>query len=294
MEGRWTKYLVGGMLAGAIGCASTKNKPFDSPGMYSGTPSATHTAKAPPSSPSSSKKHLSPATYVTMGTLKDDAANEADRPQPERDAFRYQARQSYQKAIEIDSKYIPAYVALAKSYTACDEREKAQATFEKALSVAPKDANLWLEYGAAQARAKDWQAAFESLNRATQLDPENKQAWKLLGFTLARGGRYDDALNTLARVMSEAEARYNLARMMQHNHQTDAAAVQLQQAIAVNPNFEPARLMLAELTQAPAANNGIRQATYQAPVQQSQMDPAAAQQQHAPAQMPAVTAGGRQ
>ena len=44
---------------------------------------------------------LKPDTYVKMGVLKEEAADDADRLQPERDALRHEARVSYQKALEL-------------------------------------------------------------------------------------------------------------------------------------------------------------------------------------------------
>ena len=109
--------------------------------------------------------------------------------------------------------------------------------FRKAAEVAPMDASTWAELGAAQARCKDWSSAVQSLTRATQLDPGNKQFQTRLGFTLARGGWYEEALNTLVKCMPEAEARYNLSRMMQHNKQGDAADVQMRLAAQIDPTF---------------------------------------------------------
>ena len=62
-----------------------------------------------------------------------------------------------------------------------------------------------------------------SLTKAIQLDPTNKTLQTRLGLTLARAGRYQDGLNVLSKIMSEAEARFNIARMMKHNQDPAAA-----------------------------------------------------------------------
>ena len=226
-----------------------------------------------------------------MRALAETAANESERPQAERDGLRHQARQSYEKAIKVDPKYAPAYVALGESYMATGDRDLAQGYFKKATEIAPTDVSLWTELGAAQARCKDWPAAIASMTKATQLDPGNKSLEKNLGFTLARAGRYEEALNTLAKIMPEAEARYNVARMMQHNQQTDAADVQLQLSLKADPAFEPARALLAEHN--PIADYGVQQAGYNQPAQaQPAPAPAAAQPAVAAPRLAPVQLGG--
>jgi hypothetical protein len=85
--------------------------------------------------------------------------------------------------------------------------------------------------------------------------------------TLARAGKYEDALNVLVKVMPEADARYNIARMMKHNQQSEAANVQLQLALKADPEFRAARDLLED--QGPITDYGIRQAGYQQPAQPS-------------------------
>jgi tetratricopeptide (TPR) repeat protein len=285
MEGRWKFCLAGGLLAGAVGCTSTPKQHVPSAAPITQQATAMPVAKAPPPPPPAAPKtSLKPDTYVTMGAMKEEAAEAADRLPADRDALRHEARQSYQKAIEVDPKHVPAYIAMAKSYWASGEKDKAQAMFAKASALAPNDANLWYEEGAAQARAKDFPAAVQSLTRAAQLDPANKNVQKLLGFTLARGGWYEESLNALVKAMPEAEARYNLARMMQHNGQGDAADVQLRLAAQMNPSLTPARAAVG------GADAGVRQVGYQAPVAPAATnDP----QPIAPAQLPPVMLGER-
>jgi tetratricopeptide (TPR) repeat protein len=276
MDGRWSLRLAGGLLGGLLGCSGPQTRPAaDAP------PAATAQAKPPapgslfsrskppapaPEAPAvaAAPTKLKPATYVSIGSLKEGIADDANRPLPEREAARYQARQSYQKAIEIDAKYVPAYVALAKSYMLTGERDRAQATFKKAQALAPKDAGIWFEEGAGLARLKEWGAAVDCLAKAAQMDPDSKQYQRYLGFTLARAGRYDDGLAALAKCMPEAEARYNLARMLWHNQQAEAAEQQVRLAVHADPTFAPAQELLAEWKQG-GGDPGVRAASYQDP-----------------------------
>jgi Tfp pilus assembly protein PilF len=238
-------------------------------------------ATAVPPRPAEPKRtNLKPETYVSMGNLADVAANEEGHTPAERDSLRLQARQAYEKALKVDPKFAPAYVAMGESYMIGGDRDQAQAWFKKAIEIAPNDAGLWSELGAAQARCKDWPNAIASINKAAGLDPTNKSIQKRYGLTLARAGRYEDGLNVLAKVMPEAEARYTIARMMQHNQQNEAAQVQLDLAMKADPTFQPAREMLA--AHSPINQYGIQQAGYN----QSASMP----QQFAPAYAPTPTA----
>ena len=284
MDGRRGRYLAGALLAGAVGCNTTPKKLSDLAGQKPPSlPQSQLTANVPPPPAEPPRTNLKPSTYVAMGALTEQAANEPDRPPAEREAFRQQARQSYQKALDVDPKCATAYVALGESFLSSGERDKAQAMFQKATDLTPNDAGLWTELGAAQARAKDWPAAVGSLNRAVQIDPGNKALETRLGLTLARAGRYEDALNMLAKVMPEAEARYNVARMMRHNQDNAGAEVQLQLALKADPGFEAAREMLG----GQASTYPVQQAGYQQPTSQ----PAAAQPANQP-RLPPVQLGG--
>src|SRR5262245_58516054 len=103
MDGRWKHCLAGGLLAAAVGCSTNQKqlvpeappvaqKPVTNPAQFAKATQPTAPPAAPP------RTSLKPETYVMMGALKEQAAEEADRPQVERDAYRHQARQSYQQA----------------------------------------------------------------------------------------------------------------------------------------------------------------------------------------------------
>jgi len=206
-----------------------------------------------------------------MGALAEQMADDPNRPANEREQFRAKARQSYQKAVEADAKYAPAYLALAASYAASNEGEQALANFAKAAQAAPNDAAVWAAQGNYFARIKEWDAAIESLSRAIQLEPGNKDHLKKLGFALARAGRVDEGYAVLAKCMSEADARYNVARMLQHLEQPMACRWYLQMALQADPNYQPAREALAAMT---GAESQVRPVAYNDNVPMAQSAPA--------------------
>ena len=54
---------------------------------------------------------------------------------------------------------------------------------------------------------------------------------------------------TLCQIMPESQARYNMARVLEHLNRPDASRQQLQLALQADPTYSPAREFLAELDQ---------------------------------------------
>jgi Tfp pilus assembly protein PilF len=277
MDGRWSLYLAAGLAGALSGCSTlTSRQPNGVPTAAAPTPHSappvipTEVAAAPPRK----DKNLKPATHVSMGALAEQMAEDMARTPIERDHLRTRARDSYQKAIAADAKYVPAYVALAASFAATDEHDRALAAYAKAGEVAPNDPTVWGSRGMYHARRKEWDTAVEYLGQACKLAPDNKELAKNLGFTLARSGRADEAVSALARCMSEADARFNVARMQQHLGHVDASRQQLQQALRAKPDHEPARELLASLSPA-VVDPGVRPAAFQVPAAPAAPPPAA-------------------
>lgn len=249
MDGRWSMRLAAGLLGGVVGCSTPQvqmpgdlAKQSDPPALKQLKAQQQQQAAMAASTDRPTKdKKLKPETLVKVGALKETAADDADRPQVEREGFRYQARQSYQKAIEQNPNYVPAYLALIGSYLRTEETEKAHGVFQKALAANPRDPSLWFEQGTIHARDKNWTAALESLDQAARLDPENKHYVRTYGLALARVGRIDDAYSALAKCMNESDARYSLARMCDHMKHPDVCTQQLELALRANPNHAGAR-----------------------------------------------------
>jgi hypothetical protein len=120
----------------------------------------------------------------------------------------------------------------------------------------------------------------------------------MTGFMLARAGRTAESLAELRKCMGEAEAHYDLARMMHHLRQSDACQGELRLALQADPAFGPAREFLAELGQAENPPAPVRTVQYEEPVVlPAQPTAPAAEPRPAlaaePQRLPPVLAGGR-
>jgi tetratricopeptide (TPR) repeat protein len=244
MACRKTLVLAMGLLTGVGGCT----QPFTRPGV-----------NPPPSAPGAEQATHKASTYQAFGDFRAAAGFASENSPAQQNQFREDAKQAYLKAIEIDPKYLPAYIALGRLLQGCDDHTGAIAVFERALQVNNQDPALWHELGTCQCRAKDWSASIESLRRACLLDPSNKPYSTALAFALARAGRYEESYAALRRLSPEAKAHYDLARMLRHLGQLDLARSHVLTALQKDPKQPGAKALLDDLNSKVAQQNGIRQ-----------------------------------
>jgi tetratricopeptide (TPR) repeat protein len=193
------------------------------------------------------KRPPQPATLVAFGDVYQRGALETGRTPAQKEQMLDQARKAYQQALKLDSRYVPAYLSLARLYEASDDHERALATYKKALDLKPKDAAVWHDLGMCHARTKEWDKALEALGKASKLEPENKGYARSLGYCLARAGQYDKSIAALTKVEGEAMAHFNVARMLHHVKEDELSKKHLRLALQTNPQLADAAKLLVEL-----------------------------------------------
>ena len=210
-----------------------------------------------------------PETLCAIAAVRGEMAMNPELSFAEAEQARAESRKAYNQALALDSKHIPAYLGLAKSYSAIDDAEHAIKMYDKATDIKPRDANLWYDKALLQARFKDWDGSIASFREAQKIDPDNRLYRRTLGMTQARAGKFDDALATLSKCMKEEEAHYTMARMYQHLDRSADAKEQLVLALKARPTFVPAREMLTQLEHpGPDASNPIATVGHQEPAAQ--------------------------
>lgn len=112
-------------------------------------------------------------------------------------------------------------------------------------------ANQNREKGAALLREGRIPEAVDMLRLATVEEPDDVMAWRLLGGALAQGARPVEALAAFeeaTRLSPEsAKNHYNVALALMTLERRTEAAARLEQALALDPGYEQARLRLSEL-----------------------------------------------
>jgi tetratricopeptide (TPR) repeat protein len=190
-----------------------------------------------------------PETHAMLANVQLDSALNQETEPANREAMLDAARQGYQKALQLDSKNKTALAGLAKYYVRIGDREKAVETYKRYLTYYPKDKDVAHEVALAHAQWKDWAGAAAWCEFALKIDPENLSVRKTLAFCLARGGKWEEGFHVMCQVMPEAQARYLMARVLEHQNQPEACRMQLQLALKADPTYVAAREFLTELDQ---------------------------------------------
>lgn len=225
----------------------------------------------PPATVSDGKpQQLKPETLVAMGQFREQQAEEMDLTPQGREYFRDQARKAYQRALGIDPKHVPAHLALARLQERLDCHDRAMESYQQALMLEPKNAALLHEVGMAHARHKEWDKSLNLLRQAAELDPDDRACNRSYGLALARAGKVQESLVQLRKVLTEAEAHFMVARMMNHMKQDEACKQHLDRALQLDPNLGPAKEFLAELRGEPAA--AVKAASHQEPFEDGEAD----------------------
>lgn len=235
-----------GLLLGCWGCSNSsilpvaKNDPTSAPMVTQALPAD---ARKEPEGP---KRQPKPATCVGIGVLREQTAA-AMSPSAERTQTLEEARRAYQHALKLDANYLPAYKGLARVYEAFEDHTRALETYHRAVQLHPKDAETWYQMGMCLARRKEWEPALDALRKAVEFDAENRRYANDYGLCLARAGRYQDALGVLKRNGGEAQAHYNLARMLEHLGMVEPSREHVRVALQLKPDLQSAHQLLNRL-----------------------------------------------
>ena len=186
------------------------------------------------------------------------------------------ATAQYQKALEIDSKNLPAILGLAHLLDRQNKLAEATAQYELAVRLHPKSATAHNDLGLCHARRGMYDRATESLRHASALEPTRPLYRNNLATILVEQGRTDDALREMLAVHEPATAHYNLGYLLQQKGQNQQAARHFAEAGRLNPQLTAAQTWLAKLT--PPANPGVAiTPPAQSPVGQPARPPVTAQ-----------------
>ncbi|HEV8718332.1 MAG TPA: adenylate/guanylate cyclase domain-containing protein [Candidatus Binatia bacterium] len=171
-----------------------------------------------------------------------------------------QARQMYEKAVELDPKYAGAYAGLSQTYF-LDwfyqwNRNRAQSleqAFELGQRAVALDDSLSLPHrvlGEAYLWKKQHEQAIAEAERAIALDPNNADGYVNLGNILYLVGRPEEAIGLIEkaiRLNPQYPPLYLLSLGIAYREagRYEEALAPLKRSLTLNPNFTPAHLNLA-------------------------------------------------
>jgi len=161
------------------------------------------------------------------------------------------AVQSYQRALNRQASFVPAYVNLADVYRLQGRAADSQAVLRSGLEAVPKDAALHHALGLALVRQQQLPVALSSLARAAALDPDNPRYSYVYAVALASAGMSNDAL----RVLEQAHHRHPgnraiLVALVNYHREAgnrDTAVVFARRLSVLDPQDPGARALLEQL-----------------------------------------------
>jgi tetratricopeptide (TPR) repeat protein len=164
------------------------------------------------------------------------------------------ARQSAQRAIDLDPKLASAWAIRGR--VACDDGqlEQALADYHRALGLAPEDRQVKRAIAEIHRQQNEPQralAVLQSLSDSYAPGDEPAEVFYLEGLAYTALGRYDEAVEAFStandRGGGSAEILYRLAEAQWLAGRSAEAAATVRGALAFDPQHEPSRNLLERL-----------------------------------------------
>lgn len=169
----------------------------------------------------------------------------------------WQAEQMLTHALEVDHRYVPAYVGFARIMDEQNRYDRALEILEKGRRACGKAPEIWNEIGVAKAKLNDYRGALEAMQHAVAADGKNPLFVANLANLLAAHGELKQSYELFTRIMPPADARYQIAGILYGQNRPNESAQQLELALAVDPKHPKAQEMLRFLE-----NPDVKQASF--------------------------------
>jgi Flp pilus assembly protein TadD len=171
----------------------------------------------------------------------------AQAAKQEREGQPWQAINTYRQALRLEPHNETALISYARMKHRAGDFDGAIILYGQVLKNQPFNAIALNDVGLCLARKGNLGQAAASLQKAVEQRPENPRYRNNLAIVLVESGREREALEHLQVAHGPAIAHYNLATLLSRSGKNQAAAMHLQQAIQLDPAFQPAMELLASL-----------------------------------------------
>lgn len=156
----------------------------------------------------------------------------------------------YQKAIELDPQYAPAYLNLAKVFVQKGKLEKAADYLYRALSLNPElaPAKNHFSLGNTFFKQGKLEQAIDCYKRAVDLQPNFPEVYYRLGEIWSRRGQKRQAIEYFQRAVDlepqNAKFYHRLGRELMARQQWEAAVQAFRRVLELQPNFPEGSYLL--------------------------------------------------
>src|SRR5262245_16372469 len=181
MDGRWRTALVGGFVAGLMGCSVFHKT--TSPEIVMNQPAASSPGgnsvyiPEPPDEVAPKEGPLAPSTLVVFGnTWVEAVAADPSKPAADRDKLLNKAQIAFHEALRRDPKNVDALFGLGQMYHVTGELGKLREIEQQIKTQHPNDPKAWAWVAVHEARMKNFDADDESLNEEVRDYTVNRES----------------------------------------------------------------------------------------------------------------------
>ena len=248
---------VGSSIAGGAKDAATKSRQTVAGWFGGGDNDGQETvAKGDDTDPTSlaHKAEVTPEVFVANGRLWESTGN-----------FE-KAMESYAKALEKQPNNPEALASIARLHFRQNNHEQAAKFFGQAIKEKPEEAGLYNDLGLTLSKLGNHGAAAATIEQALRLTPGSSRYANNLASVQFEGGKPSAALEVLVKNNKPAVAHFNMAYLHYKHGQAAESTRHLNQALAYQPQaetdaatkraIERSRELLAQIGNAPGAQNG--------------------------------------
>jgi len=164
-----------------------------------------------------------------------------------------EARKSYESALHDDPQSVDAVLGLARLDQLADHPKDAENGFQKAIRLKPGDPKVLASLGQFYVSQKRWPDAFQSLNAAIAAAPGEAFYKHELAVAKTASGDVNAGIALFSQLVGPDKAHYNVAYILRREGKTEDAIQQCRITLTMNPSFEPAKTMLAQIHEAQVA-----------------------------------------
>jgi tetratricopeptide (TPR) repeat protein len=216
-------YAMAACLLGAAGCATEDMRKITPSFMLTEQEKAERNLKDPA------------ALHLAYGKFQEQTGQPGE------------AHKSYELALRDDPQSTDAILGLARLDQLADKPKDAEAGFQKALRLKPGDGKCLASLGQFYVSQKRWPEAFQALNAAIAASPKDTFYKHELAVAKTTSGDVEAGLALFTQLVGPEKAHYNVAFLLKQDGKTQAALKECQVALRINPNFEPAKLMVSQI-----------------------------------------------
>jgi Tfp pilus assembly protein PilF len=162
-----------------------------------------------------------------------------------------EAENAYEKALQLQPQYMPAYVNFAYMLSGLGRELEAASLLTSGIALIPGEADLHHSLGLSKIRQQKAGEAIADLARSAQLAPNNRRYQYVYAIALQSTGQIDTAIEvlqaSLERFSTDPDTLHALATISRDAGRREAAleyATQLQALIPGNPTIDQLVLSL--------------------------------------------------